>query len=192
MSLHPSARRLAALVLSLFCLLAAPQRASAQSIFEGDTRLACEALLCLAAPARPGECIKSLTRYFSIRFTNPLKTITARLNFLQLCPAGDPSFVTALANGAGYCDAEALNQNLVPINESGVGGGIDPTMPAACMSYYTHPWLSPTLVAPKYVGRPDQGGYWVEAKDYPAAQAAWDAAHPPVNPDAPPAPEGGA
>jgi hypothetical protein len=165
--------------------------AQAQQVFEGDTRLACEALLCLAAPQRPGECVRAITRYFSIKFTNPLKTLTARLNFLQLCPAGDPGFVSALSGGAGFCDAAALNTN--SLYASGDGGpiGIDPAMPANCTAYYTHPWLAAANPVPRYVGTPETGGKWVEAADYAAAQAAWEAEQAKKAAE-PPAPEGGA
>ncbi|WP_416861850.1 TrbM/KikA/MpfK family conjugal transfer protein [Helicobacter ganmani] len=32
----------------------------------GDTKLSCEALLCLASPIKPSECSPSLARYFGI------------------------------------------------------------------------------------------------------------------------------
>ena len=32
----------------------------------GDTKLACEALLCLSSGTRPGECNESIKKYFSI------------------------------------------------------------------------------------------------------------------------------
>ena len=53
----------------------------------GDEKLACEALLCLAAAAaRPDECTPSLTRLFSIVLKKPHKTARARADFLNLCP----------------------------------------------------------------------------------------------------------
>lgn len=52
----------------------------------GDTKLACEAILCLSSPVRPQECIASLMRYFAIKFKKPWKTINARREFLNLCP----------------------------------------------------------------------------------------------------------
>ena len=33
----------------------------------GDTKLACEAILCLSSSERPSECSASLSKYFSIR-----------------------------------------------------------------------------------------------------------------------------
>lgn len=62
-------------------LFAVSCSASAQQ-FTGNTKLACEALLCLPFLATaPGECSKAITKYFLI--LNPVK----RVNFLRLCPA---------------------------------------------------------------------------------------------------------
>ena len=60
----------------------------------GDTRLACEAILCLSSAYRPSECSPSLNRYFSIDDKKARKKIRKRKNFLNKCPAGD----TANAN----------------------------------------------------------------------------------------------
>ncbi|ECL7558328.1 hypothetical protein FTT16_08460 [Campylobacter jejuni] len=51
----------------------------------GDERLACEALLCLAAPVVPAECTTAIAKYFSIKFRKPWKTFNARKSFLNLC-----------------------------------------------------------------------------------------------------------
>ena len=66
----------------------------------GDEKLACEALLCLAAAAaRPDECTPSLTRLFSIVLKKPHKTARARADFLNLCPkvADDKDMQTQIA-----------------------------------------------------------------------------------------------
>lgn len=82
---------------------------------EGDTRLACEAVLCLSSGQRPSECSNSLQKYFSIKFTRPDKTIEARRDFLNMCPTSHdvssnmPALVNAIAKGAGNCDAAYLN-----------------------------------------------------------------------------------
>lgn len=63
------------------------QTAPQPSFLEGDTRLACECLLCLAAgPQAPKECQAALTKYFMIQAGSPFKTMVMRRNFLQLCP----------------------------------------------------------------------------------------------------------
>lgn len=50
------------------------------------TQLACEAVLCLSTPDRPGECAASISHYFGIVMSKPWKTLQARKNFLKLCP----------------------------------------------------------------------------------------------------------
>lgn len=60
--------------------------ANAQGVLTGDTRLACEAILCLAAPSKPSECNDSLKKYFSIKHKKAKDTTKARQNFLNLCP----------------------------------------------------------------------------------------------------------
>ena len=63
--------------------------AGAQEVLTGDTRLACEATLCLAASTRPSECAPSLSRYFSIHKRKWSDTVRARASFLSLCPLSD-------------------------------------------------------------------------------------------------------
>ncbi len=69
----------------------------------GDTRYACEALLCLSSGIRPGECSPSLSRYFGITRKKWKDTLNARRDFLRLCPVssdpGMPSLVEAIVNG---------------------------------------------------------------------------------------------
>ena len=66
---------------------AAAQTTAKPSFLEGDTRLACECLLCLAAgPQAPKECQAALTKYYMIQAGSPFKTMVMRRNFLQLCP----------------------------------------------------------------------------------------------------------
>lgn len=52
----------------------------------GDTRSACEALLCLSSPSKPAECTPALNKLFSIKRKKPSDTINARKAFLNLCP----------------------------------------------------------------------------------------------------------
>lgn len=63
------------------------QTAPQPLLLEGDTRLACECLLCLAAgPQAPKECQTALMKYYLIQGTSPFQTLVKRRNFLQLCP----------------------------------------------------------------------------------------------------------
>ena len=48
-------------------MLGAAPAAFADDVLTGDTRLACEAVLCLSSGDRPSECAPSIKRYFSIR-----------------------------------------------------------------------------------------------------------------------------
>lgn len=89
----------------------------AGDLLTGDTRLACEATLCLAGGNRPSECTPSLNRYFNITKTKWKDTLNARKNFLKLCPAGSeqgmPELTDAIVNGAGRCEPETLNKDLI-------------------------------------------------------------------------------
>ena len=120
--------------------------AGAQEVLTGDTRLACEATLCLAASTRPSECSPSLSRYFSIHKRKWSDTVRARANFLSLCPVSDQtpemrSLVNAMANGAGRCDAASLNVTLLVWNSWDADGGrvlINNQMPGYCAAYTGH------------------------------------------------------
>ena len=66
---------------------ASAQTASPSFFLEGDTRLACECLLCLTAgPQAPKECQTALMKYYLIQGSSPFQTLVKRRNFLQLCP----------------------------------------------------------------------------------------------------------
>lgn len=98
----------------LLLSLASIPSVQAQEALQGDEKLACEALLCLAASTRPTECIPPIRRYFSISYRRFSDTLRGRLNFLNLCPVvSQPnmsSLKNAIVNGAGRCDAAAINQ----------------------------------------------------------------------------------
>ena len=110
------------LLLALFTLLPMqalaadhelPQIDTGQYELSGDTKLACEAILCLSSGTRPGECGPALSRYFGISKKKWKDTVRARRNFLNQCPtvgedASMPTLVDAIVNGAGRCTAELL------------------------------------------------------------------------------------
>lgn len=92
----------------------------------GDTKLACQAIICLSSGMRPGECSPALSRYFGISHKKWKDTVKARRNFLNQCPTvGEepskmPTLVEAILNGAGRCTADLLNRQLrkqVPVEE---------------------------------------------------------------------------
>lgn len=87
-------------------------------VLTGDTRLACEAMLCLASPTKPSECSNALAKFFSIKFKKPWKTIQARQNFLNLCPvdSADSEMLKyknqILANLDSDCSVTTLNNRI--------------------------------------------------------------------------------
>lgn len=156
----------------------ATTHSSAQQVLEGDTRLACEAILCLASGAQPSECSPSIQRYFSIRHKKFSDTMKARNGFLNLCPVSQQTpqmsaLVNSLTHGAGRCDANSLNAVL----RQSSGGEfeqitISNQMPGYCSVYFQHEYTNfrTTDVIPKYVGIPQRGGFWVEAENFEQAQ----------------------
>lgn len=91
----------------------------------GDTKLSCEAILCLSSGTRPNECAPSISRYFSISFDDWSDTISARRNFLNLCPTGniqDHSLNTlkneVLVNMKTDCTAKYLNSKQETIQKA--------------------------------------------------------------------------
>lgn len=170
----------------LFCSTAMAQQDF--SWFTGDTKLACEAILCLSASQGRGEsaCQPSLHRYFSINKRKLRDTIRARHDFLNLCPDaqkddGMRTLVSALAAGAGWCDAATLNMTLGYAGIDSYTGleaiFVGNVMPANCMAIYTHPNTAyPTdQLLPRYVGLPDRGGLWADPADYERVLAEYTA-----------------
>lgn len=166
----------------LFVLLFSSSSVFAQppspDLLAGDKRLACEAIMCLSSGTRPSECASSLSRYFGIHKRKLSKTISARHDFLKLCPAASTTpemsdLVRAMSHGAGRCDVSSLNRDLArrvgsPLRYRLL---IDNRLPGYCSSYLSHQYTDLDSTKPRYVGAPGLGGYWVEAKDYEREQA---------------------
>ncbi len=163
---------------------AIPLTAQAEDLLTGDTRLACEATLCLSSGTRPNECNPALRRYFSITHKKMGDTISARHDFLKQCPAsndeGMPELVRAIANGAGRCDAAELNRVMkrtgtkrVRVQQSGRDGYnfwqtvqytyVLNQKPSYCSAYQDHAWtdLTGSVV---YQGDIENGGRWVDVR----------------------------
>jgi hypothetical protein len=156
---------------------------SDDGLLTGDPKLACEATMCLSSPNRPSECNESLRRYFGIHARKPGDDeVRMRAEFLKKCPSSSSdsnmsALADAIASGAGYCDAASLNSILnAPIDSDGTTFQILNNMPANCQAYYTASYTNFSGAAPMYVGTPNTGGYWVDAKDYPAALQAYNEA----------------
>lgn len=156
--------------------------------FTGDTKLACEALLCLSSGSRPSECAPSISRYFG--FDDPITWMEDRINFLDMCPAsnqaGMPALIRAIAMGAGRCDAEFLNEhNLVTMykktcHKAGFKAGeceveeiqvVSKDKPQFCAVYENNQY---TDINVKYIGDPEKGGLWAEGADYNAKLAEYE------------------
>lgn len=102
----------------LVMLLFSNLKAIKLDYLSGDTRYACEAMLCLASPVKPPECSAAIARYFAIKFSKPWKTIQARRNFLNLCPVdnSDTEMLKykneVLSYLDGECSLEELNKRV--------------------------------------------------------------------------------
>ncbi|MCV3509201.1 conjugal transfer protein TrbM [Campylobacter sp. CNRCH_2016_3089] len=133
----------------------------ANEILSGDTRLACEAILCLSSGTRPGECSSALTRYFSIHFKKPWKTINARKAFLNLCPVQNDTNVEDLvlknlvddilpSADPRQCTPEYLNTQIETQRSDRkiVGYRIKTTMPNFCYQLINHEYTD--YKTPKY------------------------------------------
>ena len=109
------------IIASLIGLGVIANTAMAEDLLTGDTRLSCEAILCLSSGTRPGECNPSIKKYFSIHGKKHSDTIRKRKNFLQLCPVGEEAerdreftnlrdnILLKINNG---CDTDMLNANI--------------------------------------------------------------------------------
>jgi hypothetical protein len=72
---------------ALVVLACTSKTPSAQAqVLTGDTRLSCEALVCLSAVGNaPGECSKALAKYEAMKTATAFHPL-ALYNFLKLCP----------------------------------------------------------------------------------------------------------
>ncbi|WP_241081404.1 TrbM/KikA/MpfK family conjugal transfer protein [Achromobacter xylosoxidans] len=175
----------------LVLLLALPAAASAVAqtppkieVLTGDEGDACAALLCLAGAKPPSECDPALSRFFGIKKKKLSDTLDARQDFLAMCPSvgavpGLSELAKALARGAGRCDAGTLNQTLSRTVGTGGDAGTSGTyisnvMPTYCAAYILHEYTNFKGDMPRYVGKPEEDGFWAEANNYPAALARYE------------------
>lgn len=163
----------------LTAILFVPLTSLAEEMFGGDVKLSCEAILCLSSGQRPDECSPSIQRYFSIHMRKMSDTLKARKNFLNICPTAQQdqnmrALVDDITNGSDRCDYAALNVSLTFFGDSENGiSYIRNTMPSFCTAYYDNTNID--IKAPRYVGIPKRGGYWVEANKYEATLAQYSA-----------------
>lgn len=160
-----------------------------ENTLTGDTKLACEAILCLSSGDKPSECSPSLGRYFNITKKKMSDTIKARKGFLNMCPSSDydgmPSLINAISQGAGRCDAGELNRvnrklasvanpayqqcmakqnnrlkRCEHIPQTIKKYIIENSIPSYCTAYFSHGWTN-SLDSVKYVGDKENVGKWV-------------------------------
>lgn len=142
----------------------------AEDMLTGDTKLSCEAILCLSSSARPSECNPSLQRYFSITAKKWKDTIRKRKSFLQLCPTGGSADTNALASNsytatdqaqfenyrdnvlssATECTVEALNKNIeTSYSDDYRSYRINPEIPSTCNALYNSVYSD--IAKPTYI-----------------------------------------
>ncbi|ECK7517788.1 conjugal transfer protein TrbM [Campylobacter jejuni] len=137
--------------------------AFADDVLTGDTKLACEAILCLSSGTRPAECGPSLARYFAIHFKKPWKTIDARKAFLNLCPIQNDTNVEDLvlknlvddvlpSSDPRKCTPNYLNTQVETQRSYSTFGimsyRINPNMPSFCYALINHQYTDYKM--PKY------------------------------------------
>lgn len=162
--------------LSALAFTAVP--AHADDMFTGDTKTACEVILCLSSGTRPTQCVAPIRKYLSITARKFSDTLKKRKNFLNLCPAAtqDPQMVAlvdAINNGADRCDYASLNASQRVWNGTDDGAGyISNSLPSYCAAYSSNPYTA--IEAPRYVGIPERGGFWVASANYETALAEYN------------------
>ncbi|EOJ9089952.1 TrbM/KikA/MpfK family conjugal transfer protein [Campylobacter coli] len=144
-------------------LLFIGSNAFADDVLTGDTKLACEAILCLSSGTRPAECGPSLARYFAIHFKKPWKTINARRAFLNLCPIQNDANIEDLVlnnlvddvlpvSDPRQCTPNYLNTQVETKRSYSTFGimsyRINPNMPNFCHALINHAYTD--YKTPKY------------------------------------------
>lgn len=178
---------IASTILMASATIAMTPPTAAQDLLTGDTRLACEAILCLSTGSRPDECTKSLNRLFD-------KKPDEREPFLDLCPMSKPtpemqamlpeiteeamqSFILAALNAIDNCTATALNKSETYHDNKADADYIKNQLPVYCSAYANHAYTNADVSEgmPRYVGKPQDGGFWSEADNYEQALKAYEA-----------------
>ncbi|MBI0006986.1 hypothetical protein H3S74_12175 [Gilliamella sp. W8126] len=138
----------------------------------GDTRTACEVILCLSSSTGKGlsECKAPLKKYFSISAKKWKDTLKKRRKFLDLCPAANENakmsaLTTALQHQEYACDAETLNSRTEIMRRNGITMvRVQSYMPGFCNDLYNHEFTEFSQIKkPKYVCDAKK---WYTAKDW--------------------------
>lgn len=152
MKFNPKEHRMKSTYYILVMALAIVPLKSYSDTLSGDTKLSCEALLCLSSSTRPSECNPALQRYFSIHAKKFSKTIQLRRQFLQLCPTGgassnDKNFIdlrdNVLPTLDGDCSAASLNQKIETNFDDGFQMvRINPKLSSSCQALINHSYTN--------------------------------------------------
>ncbi len=153
----------------------------AYSLYEGDVKYACEAILCLSSGERPHECDPALKRYFDIDYEDPRETAKERKEFLELCPDQEAeeteAFIAQAKKEGGLVEEEEDKKKIPPygcpadfVNElaqikNELGVVISDERPLSCALY------SEGKEPPVYIGEMGWGGFWAERSN---EEQAWE------------------
>jgi hypothetical protein len=104
-----------------FVASAVPTHAANAELYEGDQRLACEALLCLTVGWGESECQPAIKSFFSIWSWKPSRLFSKRMDFLGLCPSDiSRDEQVLIVNFAGRCTGERFERYV-----SGLGSSVE-------------------------------------------------------------------
>ncbi|MDG6896410.1 TrbM/KikA/MpfK family conjugal transfer protein [Volucribacter amazonae] len=151
-------------------------------VLTGDTRTACEVILCLSSAQGKGiaECQAPLRKYFSIKAKRWSDTLRKRRSFLDLCPAANENakmsaLTTAIQHQEYACDADTLNSRT---ETKRIWGYYDEDsgkrnqrfirtqtyMPQFCQALYNHEFTEYSQIQkPKYTCNPNK---WYSLEDW--------------------------
>lgn len=106
---------------ALFFATISPLHSAEDEFYEGDQRLACEALLCLTVGWGESECRPAIKKFFSIWTWKPSRLFDMRMSFLGLCPSEMArSDQELIVNYAGRCTSERFDRYV-----SGYGSSVE-------------------------------------------------------------------
>jgi hypothetical protein len=99
-----------AIVLAFFLSWFSAVQADESTIYEGDQRLACEALLCLTMGWGESSCRPAIRKFFSIWSWKPSDLFNKRMSFLNLCPSEmSRSDQILIVDYSGRCQGERFD-----------------------------------------------------------------------------------
>ena len=87
------------------------------------------------------------------------------------------SFIATAADGAGRSTATALNESQKDHDNKADADYIKNQLPVYCSAYANHAYTNADVSEgmPRYVGKPQDGGFWSEADNYEQALKAYEA-----------------